>query len=79
VPLVRCRDCFHFIPDKIGFGQGIGKCKLYEEYKAKNPGPSALSEALRKLGNRPDYDGDLFWGGELIDRNCEKYEAKDER
>jgi hypothetical protein len=39
----------------------------------------ALRDALRKLGNNPDYDGDVFYGGELIDRNCEKYEAKDER
>jgi hypothetical protein len=78
VILVRCRDCSHFIPDKIGFGQGIGKCRQYEEYKAKGPGAQALRDALRKLGNNPDYDGDLFWNGGLIDRNCEKFEANAE-
>lgn len=76
--LIRCRDCTHFLSDKIGFGQGIGKCKLYEDYRAKNPGPSALRAALRKLGNNPDYDGDIIWGGEVADRHCEKYEAKTE-
>jgi hypothetical protein len=77
--LVSCSQCRFFIKDTIGFGQGIGKCQKYEEYKAKGPGARSLRDALRKLGNNPDYDFDLFWGGELIDRICEKYEAKDER
>jgi hypothetical protein len=78
VILVRCRDCSYFIKDTIGFWQGIGKCRQYEEYKAKGPSAQALRDALRKLGNNPDYDGDIFYGGELVDRICEKYEGKAE-
>jgi len=75
---VSCSVCAHFVPDPIGFGQGIGKCKLYEAYKALRPGPDALMAALRKLGNK-DADGDLFWGGLAVDRQCEKYEPRTER
>ena len=28
VPLVRCRDCQHFAPDRINPAQGIGRCRI---------------------------------------------------
>lgn len=74
--LVSCSSCDNFLRDLIGFGQGIGKCKPFEDYKALNPSKVAISKALRSLGNNPDYDGDLFWGGDVIDRRCEKYKEK---
>ncbi len=74
--LVCCLQCLLFVPDPVGDGNGIGKCTPFEEYKAKNPSKQNLRDALRKLGNDPDRDGDLFWGGPEVDRRCEKYQDK---
>lgn len=67
----RCATCQHFLPDTIGFGQGIGNCQKYDDYEAQGATEQQLKIAFRKLGN------ELFWGG-LFDRsrNCIKYEEK---
>ncbi len=75
--LVSCSICNHFIKDKIGFGQGIGRCQIFETYIEKKPGKAAIRKALLSLGNDPDRDGDIFWGGHLADRQCNKYEGKE--
>ena len=69
--MIRCRDCAGFIPDKIGDGYGIGRCKAYEQYKRAGESPTALKVRLIEIGNRPDDY--LFWGGTLKDRNCNRY------
>jgi len=55
------------MPDKIGFGQGIGQCKAYEDYKHKQPSPMALETAFKRLGNT------LFWPG--AERRCDKFKC----
>lgn len=72
--MIRCRDCAGYIPDKIGDGFGIGRCKAYEQYKRSGESQSTLKIRLIELGNRPDND--LFWGGLLADRKCNRYKAK---
>lgn len=68
----RCANCQHFIPDTIGFGQGIGNCKKYEDYKQKGASEQQLKIAFLQLGN------ELFWAGSGggRPRNCSKYEEK---
>jgi hypothetical protein len=79
---VSCSLCTHFLPDTIGFGQGLGRCQQYEDYKAKRPGDAALRDALKRLGQVPDERGNImemfYPGWDVIDRLCEKYEGKAE-
>lgn len=68
--LVACDQCRFFTPDSIGFGQGIGHCQPYDDYKAKGVSQKSLDGAFRRLG------GQLFWpGGGIGYRNCEKFEG----
>ena len=71
--LVTCAKCRHFTRDKIGFGDGIGRCEEFNTYAAKRPTKYQRDQALIKLGNRAGYD--VFWGGDLRDRRCEKFKA----
>lgn len=71
---IRCQDCRHFAPDTIGDGTGIGQCLIFEAYLQKNPSCHAIRMALIDLGNAPDNS--TFWGGDVKDRNCKKYEPK---
>lgn len=69
---VFCCDCINFIRDTAGFGQGIGECKEYNDYKAKSPRLSALDKAFRMLG------GKVFWGGNGgRGRYCVKYKVSE--
>lgn len=69
----QCADCALFVPDCIGFGQGIGRCQAFEDYKALNPSPVALDKTFRMLGNK------VFWGGNDGNNNrfCEKFVRKE--
>ena len=69
--LVSCSQCSHFICDTIGCGQGIGECRVFNDYMAKHPSIEAIFQALIKLGNR--YNDPVFWGGKAVTRKCEKY------
>ncbi len=71
--LVCCRDCCHFTKDKTGSGLGIGSCKEFNAYTLKRPTKHQLDQALIKLGNKAGDD--VFWGGDLRDRRCEKFKA----
>lgn len=72
--MICCRDCDRFIPDKIGDGYGIGRCRAYEQYKRANESQSALKMRLLELGNNPDSD--VFLGGLLADRECNRFKEK---
>lgn len=63
---VSCRNCRNFIQDQIGDGYGIGRCKVVENSK-----PGELRELLVSLGNQPNCD--IFWGGQLLNRECKQY------
>jgi hypothetical protein len=70
VILVSCAKCKGFIPDPIGDGFGIGKCKVYEHYKDKGESQDRLDALFKnELGNKP------FWRGndDRDDRNCKKF------
>jgi len=69
--MVACTDCQHFIPDQVGDGLGVGQCKKYQDYLAKNPSEHALHSALRVLDNKTASP--IFWGGTLKDRQCERF------
>ena len=71
--LVCCRDCRHFTKDKAGSGLGIGACAEFNAYAAKRPTKVQIDQALIKLGNKAGCD--VFWGGDLRDRRCEKFKA----
>ena len=71
--LVCCHDCQHFTKDKTGSGLGIGSCEEFNAYAAKNPTKYQLDQALIKLGNKAGDD--VFWGGDLRDRRCEKFKT----
>ncbi len=71
---VACFQCQGFIPDKIGFGYGLGECKVYKHYVDKGESKERLRLLLIELGNAPDYP--LFWGGTLVDRTCKKFKPK---
>ena len=70
---VCCRDCRHFIKDKVGSGLGIGACQEFNAYAAKRPTKHQIDQALIKLGNKAGCD--VFFGGNLKNRNCEKFTA----
>ena len=67
--LVTCAECRHFTRDKIGFGDGIGRCGLFEEWLNKFPRRRPKSrdydKAFRYLGDKVFYPD--------IERNCSKY------
>jgi hypothetical protein len=69
--LVSCDRCQHWRRDQIGFGQGIGECQEFEDYKLKMPSAKALENAFIALGNQ------LFWpGGGVPYRYCSKFKVK---
>lgn len=63
-----CAQCALFERDAIGFGQGIGKCKAYEEYLAKKPGQAGKDRAFKAMG------GVAHWPD--VPRRCSKFESK---
>ena len=69
---IRCSLCSNFIPDTIGFGQGLGECKVYNDYIKKGANEYQLKMAFIALGN------ELFWcgSGGGRDRSCSKFESK---
>jgi len=69
--MIACADCQFFTPDQVGDGTGIGQCKQYQDYLAKNPSEANLRRALLVLGNKP-HDS-LFWGAILKTRDCERF------
>jgi hypothetical protein len=70
---VTCRECKRFVHDVVGDGYGLGECKEFIAYKAKNPTDSQLRKALTVLGNRGGNS--LFWGGPEKDRDCSRFIA----
>lgn len=71
---VRCKDCMGFVKDQIGDGLGIGICRAFEQYKKSGENKAQLKARLIELGNKPDNS--IFWGGNLADRECNRYKAK---
>lgn len=65
---VRCIDCQNFIPDPIGFGDGIGQCAPFNEFLAKNPSVPAINKANQAMGNKLLYP--------KIERVCVKFLKK---
>jgi len=70
--LISCSTCSHFIPDKIGDGTGIGQCKLFADYCAKNPSEKAKRLALYQLGDSAGIG--IFWGG-CGTRECKRWSS----
>jgi hypothetical protein len=69
--LACCAQCAQFLPDKVGSGDGLGKCREYSTRKRQGASTQELRELLIIMGNDPNYP--LFWGGTLIDRKCERF------
>ena len=71
---IRCSSCANFIPDLIGFGQGLGECKEYNNYINKGANEHQLKMAFIELGN------ESFWcgSGGGKSRNCSKFEGKND-
>ncbi len=67
----QCCDCELFIPDHIGDGKGLGKCKVLEWVKANQP--ESEDRWFKALGNK------VFWGGDngVLDRDCSKFKNKE--
>lgn len=64
-------QCKHFLPDPIGFGQGIGNCQLLIDYRAKGADDQGIEHVRRKyLGTA------LLWAGSCHnnERRCLRYE-----
>jgi hypothetical protein len=72
--MICCRDCLGFVADKVGDSYGLGRCKAYEQYQRSGESKTALRVRLIELGNDPGID--VFWGGLLKDRNCNRYKVK---
>jgi len=70
-----CATCHHFERDKIGFGQGIGRCLLLEEYKLKIADKDKQTiERLLAVANRQlDCHRSLRWPD--VERNCKRFES----
>jgi hypothetical protein len=66
--------CNLFIADSVGDGSGIGRCRAYSMRKKQGASERELRALLVELGNDPDNK--LFWGGDRVDRNCNRYERK---
>jgi len=58
----NCKTCANFIPDKVGDGSGIGRCRVY----ASTPDKEKVS-MLYRLGAGGVH---VFWGGDG-NRECE--------
>ena len=73
---MKCSNCKYFERDKIGSGQGIGRCLLLEEYKLKIAGKDKQTiERLLAVANRQlDCHLSLRWPD--VERNCKKFEQK---
>lgn len=70
---VSCAQCQYFLPDTIGSGDGIGKCRIYEHYASKGLPDKKLNKLFIQLGNK------LFWCGtdtDKKDRYCDKYKKR---
>ena len=65
-----CRNCRGFIPDTVGNGFGIGKCKAFEQYNRVGEDEMQIMNRLIELGNHYNYS--LFWGG-TASRECNRY------
>jgi hypothetical protein len=63
-----CADCEHFVPDDIGFGDGIGDCQLIIDFKKKNPDRKALEIAYKRAGDK------LMWPKAI--RRCTRFKKK---
>lgn len=64
---VNCAACVHFMRDKIGDGNGLGRCQKLDDYKAMSPGQRAIDKAFKQLGGKP------FWPN--AERFCNRFEA----
>ncbi len=60
--MVTCGSCEHFIPDPIGFGGGIGQCKIYNARVAAHGSKVA-----------PPRGRCLF---PLVERTCSQHQLK---
>lgn len=69
---VCCRNCRGFIFDTVGFGCGLGSCKVYQHYVDKGYTDSQLRPLLVELGNKPYYP--LFWGSTEL-RECKHFKG----
>jgi hypothetical protein len=58
------------MPDKIGFGYGIGRCESYEAGMDKLPSASDIRRARMVRGNSSEYG--LFYGG-TAKRKCKLF------
>lgn len=74
--MIRCRDCKGFVKDQIGDGTGLGTCKAYQQYAKAGESTTQLKTRLMELGNAPDNH--LFWGGNLADRECNRFKQIEE-
>lgn len=62
---VTCGKCELFIPDSVGFGDGIGSCKELEAYRLKKPSAEALERAKKSIGGKLLYPS--------VERYCGKF------
>lgn len=58
------------MPDTVGDGHGIGRCRIYSGRKKAGASARELRELLIDLGNSPDDP--LFWGG-YEGRDCRQF------
>jgi hypothetical protein len=66
--------CKLFVADAVGDGAGIGRCRVYSTRKKQGASDRELRALLIELGNDPNAP--IFWGGDRVDRNCNRYEGK---
>jgi hypothetical protein len=72
--VICCAMCKLFVADSVGDGSGIGRCRVYSARKKQGASERELRDLLIELGNHPDDP--IFWGGDRVDRNCNRYERK---
>jgi len=67
IKLVSCSACANFITARIGSGQGLGECKVMNNYLTENHQPIQNVLFFARLGNKN------FWAGtdKRNDRYCE--------
>ena len=68
--MANCKQCRYFIPDAVGDGSGIGKCRVWEHYKDK-----LQDQSKKRLLTCLDQKMPIFWGCDQK-HNCQKFEAK---
>lgn len=85
--LVKCSDCKNYITDKIGFGNGIGTCQPFENYKQElkkmnlptHEYNKRITEAEVRLGIIPAHPA-MKWPIKLlfpqIERICKRFDSK---